>query len=299
MFYVYQLVDPRTKLPFYIGKGKNNRAGAHITEAKRSPNKWSNVRKCQYIRNLWDMGLSPVLEYIATNATEQEALDCELMLIHKYGRVHDGSGILTNVHAHNAPSNKKSTPVVAYTISGALVGSYPSLTAAAQTIGVHKSTLCAALNKRCSTAGGFRWFHADEPFSYSPHSGSPVDQYNFDGELVASYESQQTAANTTSVLYSQIADCCAGRASAAGGYQWAYRGERPRHPVTTRMIAVNSNRELVALDATGAVVGVYNSIKAAVLDTNANATGISDCCAARKKTSGGLGWKWRIKKGAN
>lgn len=297
MFYVYQLTDPRTKLPFYVGKGKNNRAAAHITEAKRSPDKWSNVRKCQYIRNLWDMGLSPLLEYIVTNVTEQEALDCELLLIHEHGRLHDGSGILTNMHAHNAPSNKKSTPVAAYTISGALVGSYPSLTVAAQTIGVHKSTLCAALNKRCSTAGGFRWFHAGEPFSYSPHSGTPVDQYNFNGELIASYESQQIAANATSVLYSQLADCCAGRASAAGGYQWAYRGELPRHPVTPRMVAVNSDRELVASDATGDIVGVYDSIKAAVQDTNANATGISDCCASRKKTSGGLSWKWRIKKG--
>jgi hypothetical protein len=32
-YYVYLLVDPRNGLPFYVGKGKNNRCHAHQKEA--------------------------------------------------------------------------------------------------------------------------------------------------------------------------------------------------------------------------------------------------------------------------
>lgn len=295
-YYVYQLIDPRTKNPFYVGKGKINRWADHSIEARRSPDKWSNRKKCQYIRNLWEVGLEPQVAIDSEHAMEQSALERELELITQYGRLHDGSGILTNQHIHNSPSSKPTVPVTAYTQTGAIVGSYPSLTQAAKAHGIHKSTICAALNKRIHSAAGFRWFHSSEEFTFAPSpSGVSVDQYDYNGNHIATYSSIKDAAQAVGVSYTAITDAHAGRTSSAGGYQWALRGELPRVCVTERMRAVSSQRELVAYDVeTGVEVGVYQTIKEAVTATAANPSGISDCAAGRKKSSGGLRWGWRL-----
>ncbi len=298
MYYVYKLIDPRTKAPFYIGKGMGSRATSHFIEARRSPDKWTNRKKCEHIRSLWDRGLDVLIELEGQNMSEADALTLEMQLIEQHGRLCNGSGILTNIHAHNSPRAITGVPIVAYTITGAIVGSFPSLTAAAQHYNIHKSTICSALNKRSYSAGGVRWFHADEPFAFvPPRMHTVVDQYNYDGACVATYQTVNAAAEVIGIGYTQIVDCCAGRQATAGGFQWAYHGERPIKPVTATIRELGENRELVAYDKQGNVVGVFSSIKEAVASTPANATGISDCHAGRKKTSGGLFWTWRRKDG--
>ena len=83
IYYVYQYLrekDSTTALagtPYYIGKGKNNRA--YIGHNNRIP---SNKDYIQIIRD---------------NLTEQEAIDLEILLIEKYGRKDLGTGILINL----------------------------------------------------------------------------------------------------------------------------------------------------------------------------------------------------------
>ena len=38
IYFVYQLLDPITNLPFYIGKGKNDRAKTHLWGTSKSNN---------------------------------------------------------------------------------------------------------------------------------------------------------------------------------------------------------------------------------------------------------------------
>lgn len=83
IYYVYQYLrekDSTTALagtPYYIGKGKNNRA--YIGHNNRIP---SNKDYIQIIKD---------------NLTEQEAIDLEILLIEKYGRKDLGTGILINL----------------------------------------------------------------------------------------------------------------------------------------------------------------------------------------------------------
>lgn len=105
MYYVYQLVDPRTAQPFYIGKGKGRRAQTHLWEVPETRNKYKENK----IASIREAGLEPVIEYIAENIIDERlAYDIESNMIHKYGRKgYDKNGILTNICEDARPPNHK------------------------------------------------------------------------------------------------------------------------------------------------------------------------------------------------
>jgi len=84
MYYVYAhyKADDPTGLPFYIGKGKNQR------ELSQTRNQfWKNISKKHGF----------VSKRLYENLTEQEAWDIETALIEQYGKLSDGTGCLCNL----------------------------------------------------------------------------------------------------------------------------------------------------------------------------------------------------------
>lgn len=104
-FYVYALLDPRTDLPFYIGKGKNDRALEHLKETKENT---ENYKKWAYIQGLRNKGYEPTVKKLYENLDENVAYYLEDILIWKYGRKDiDDRGILTNICEKNIPPSRK------------------------------------------------------------------------------------------------------------------------------------------------------------------------------------------------
>ena len=68
-FYVYQLSDPRTGKPFYVGKGKGKRIDSHEAEAKTG----STHPKCQTIRDIVSAGLCVKKDIIKRFKSESAA----------------------------------------------------------------------------------------------------------------------------------------------------------------------------------------------------------------------------------
>lgn len=94
-YYVYGLIDPNTDMPFYIGKGKNNRAESHL-KLLASDN--YNIRKRNHIESILKEGKEIKIVYYDTNLTDDESKNMEIRLIRKYGRKHiDEDGILLNL----------------------------------------------------------------------------------------------------------------------------------------------------------------------------------------------------------
>jgi hypothetical protein len=80
-YYVYQLIDPRTSKPFYIGKGKKDRINAHEKEARKG----EIHPKCDVIREIEKDGLSVIKEEVKRFASEDAAYNFEKKLIKKIG----------------------------------------------------------------------------------------------------------------------------------------------------------------------------------------------------------------------
>jgi hypothetical protein len=75
-FYVYALIDPVNRIPFYIGKGQGDRAYHHLRPAE----KW-NQRKLVYIKSIRGLGFEPGVKFIIKGITEKDAYDIEISCI--------------------------------------------------------------------------------------------------------------------------------------------------------------------------------------------------------------------------
>lgn len=105
MYYVYALIDPRTNQPFYIGKGKDDRALSHFTE--RVLLLESNTKKTAKIKKLQSLGFKPMIEFYAQNIEDEKlAYMIEEFYIKKLGRIgFEENGVLTNVCLGSNPPN--------------------------------------------------------------------------------------------------------------------------------------------------------------------------------------------------
>lgn len=94
-YYVYGLIDPRSKQIFYIGKGTKNRVFEHERESQCSPD--SEKLKLKTIAEIKDAGLEVEKIIINSNLTEEEAFVAEASLINAFNYVSDAG--LTNIVA--------------------------------------------------------------------------------------------------------------------------------------------------------------------------------------------------------
>jgi len=103
-YYVYKLIDPRTNLPFYVGKGKDARAYTHL----KKQSKTCNPKKDKVINEIYSCGLEPVVDIFLKDLNEKTAYELEEKIILDLGRAGiEKNGILTNISLHSQPPSQK------------------------------------------------------------------------------------------------------------------------------------------------------------------------------------------------
>ncbi len=110
---VYSLTDPDEQIIRYIGISHNTaeqRFRTHLKDAKTKRRKGVFLsQKDKWLLSLFECDKTPIIHTLATNLSEEEAIEKEQELISQYKRVYEG-GILYNVQEGGYYVSRRGTP---------------------------------------------------------------------------------------------------------------------------------------------------------------------------------------------
>lgn len=111
-----------------------------------------------------------------------------------------------------------------YDINGNFIKTWDSAYQIQQILGIEGKSVGYVCNYRSKTAGGYVWRYVDESNIHGverqPCVSRKVGQFDFDGNLIATYDSIKQAHQSTNINRSNINSCVNGKAKSAGGYIW-------------------------------------------------------------------------------
>lgn len=233
IFYVYVLIDPRNNLPFYVGKGKNERVVRHFYNW-RSIDK-SNPHKARKIKKLKELGYTPMYEIIFESSNEELVFEKEKQLIAKWGRVgYEKDGILTNVNPGGEGNTGGQKHVKQYNLFGEFIQTFSSCLEAAYSMGKkNSSSIIECCKKRGGqkAAWGYFWCYAEEELDLNWCFGGkkkPVYQWDLNGNFVARFVNANQAARCIQKPKSskEIIQCCK-TSGICQQFQWTFNNNSP------------------------------------------------------------------------
>lgn len=128
----------------------------------------------------------------------------------------------------------------------------------------------------------------------SKAKGTPVSQYDVQGNFIATYESSMAAERAgVGVGRGAIKRCCDKGNTIAGGYQWRYAFDPPPGPFTD--FAKGKRKPIIQKDMNGNIVAVYSSLTEAKEATGIDTSSICSCCRGDYHTAGGYKWEYGYK----
>lgn len=225
VYYVYVLVDPRDGMPFYVGKGRNGRMISHVCEAKKPKSQWTNPIKCNKINRILKLGHE--VEYVQRYCqSAEQALSAEQKLISLFGRISNGTGVLTNISDGGEVAHPKTKVVYEYDITGAYLRTHASVTAAAEMAGTHPSNITRAIYGRDIIAIRSRYYRLEKTDTIVIPICAKVkivQQFTLSGDLVAQYNGTTKASIATGISVGSIRACCRGEVPNPRNFMFKYK----------------------------------------------------------------------------
>lgn len=276
-FYVHELINPTTNVPFYVGKGRDDRAWRHISLRNNKRVSTTNPHLYNTIKQLISTVGYITIKIQSTHAAEEDAFVAEEGLIETLGRMVDGSGVLLNINRGGEGYTRNGIPVWQYTMWGEFLTEYPSAKEAARVNGwSNYSVICSCCNRKERSYKGFLWsYKGEEPKVLD--KVKPIFQWSFAGELIKVHRSASAAGRELKCDPSTITDCANGTTRQAVGYLWTKSNCPPtlmRRRNTKRVFHENSGM-------------VYNSVTEASVATKHTIGSICACCNGKRVHVGG------------
>lgn len=268
-FYVYELIDPRNNKPFYVGKGRDNRAWKHVLLRTNEKVKKANPHKHNVINQIIESGNSVIVKLVLSS-DEQTAFDYEQTLIKQYGKRSAG-GLLTNICKGGEGATTEGKPVSQFTKWGELVATYANAKEAARLNNwPYYSTITGCCKRKERSYRGWLWAYEGElPAILSKNK--PVYKWNLDGELLDVFNNASEAARIHNCDPSCIIDATKGYIKTSCGFVWTVEKMFKEPNIKTR------NKKVLHVE-TG---NVYNSVTEAARATDHSIQSVCSCCKGR------------------
>lgn len=224
MYYTYLLISPITNQPFYIGKGKGNRAYFHIKSAALNwqGSRTGNKLKSNTIKNILKKGMEVIIK-LTYFSNEEDAFLEERKLIEAYGLKSEG-GLLTNLTRGGEGYTRPGIKVDQYDMVGNLIDTFDSIQAASVAV-AGNSNLKNAIKECCEgtrrSAKKFKWaYHGQELRKTHFNKIKCVGQFKND-TLIASFSS---ISDTAKLGFDRtcVSNCCRGIHKTHKGFTWKF-----------------------------------------------------------------------------
>lgn len=161
---------------------------------------------------------------------------------------------------------------------------YVSAKHAADELDLNEDSIRSCCNGKYKSSGGYQWAYYEEGklyelIAFEKQNGKAV--ICIDTGII--YNSVVHAAKELNINKSTLYNCCAGRISTAGGYQWAYYEEGKIYSLkenkckrkSKKVICINSQE-------------VFDSIEEASIKCHVSVDGIRRCCSGKLYATEGL-----------
>lgn len=188
--------------PIYAGIGLGYRYRAHYSLKKNKS--WHNEIKYRTIKKLIENGTPPICVKIYEDISREKAIKIEISFIKKFGKIIDGTGILTNISDGGdttvcnkiGADNIHSKKVYQYTLSGKFKKEWDCLREIGRKIKKSYNNIGDCCRGKTKTSYGYQWFYEFKGNKINSIKTKEQHKrrkkvYKFDnaGNLVSEYES--------------------------------------------------------------------------------------------------------------
>jgi len=198
--------------------------------------------------------------------------------------------------------------VTQYTMDGAKIKTYPSIKAAAITLGISSVGINSVLKDRQVSCGGFVWRYgkakrtdmkslwADKKVQFQKKMGQRITQYDLKGNVVAQYPAMAEAARATGTCSGDISLVVNGKQRIAGGFIWK-KGFR-KHSIDVSNFVYGADwrgqkrqKKITQYDPQGIYIQTFPSVKSAALSLGISPSYITMALSGKIKLAKGFIWK--------
>lgn len=127
----------------------------------------------------------------------------------------------------------------------------------------------------------------------SKKKGTPIRQYDLDGNFIAEYASSKAAARVVAETTARnISKSCQLKNCLSGNFQWRYATDEPPEKYNGRLRYMN--KKVYRFDINLNLIKIYESVSQAARETGFDRAAISKCCNGNKnyKTVGNFIWSY-------